>query len=103
MPCDYKLYPADWHEVSRQIRFERAKSRCERCNAENYQPHPVTSSRVVLTVAHQCDCEPLCADLAHLLALCQKCHNNLDSPKRQRNASRTRRARKNNREMFEIE
>lgn len=51
-------YPKDWHAISRSIR-ERSGGRCEftetnglRCEALNGQPHPLTGSRVVLTVAH---------------------------------------------------
>lgn len=33
MPIDYSKYPADWHDISRHIRFERAKGRCEQCGA----------------------------------------------------------------------
>lgn len=58
------LYPADWPEISLHIRTVRAEGRCEcvgecgrhpgpdRCTALNGKPHPVTGSRVVLTVAH---------------------------------------------------
>lgn len=35
MPINYKNYPPDWHEISRRIRFERAKGRCEWCGAPN--------------------------------------------------------------------
>jgi hypothetical protein len=45
-------YPADWPAISRRIRFERAGNKCEQCGATNHAPHPVTGSRVVLTVAH---------------------------------------------------
>lgn len=50
-------YPKDWKQIAASIR-ERASNRCEGspdfpdCRAENGQPHPVTGSRVVLTVAH---------------------------------------------------
>lgn len=33
MPIDYSKYPSDWHEISRQLRFERAQSICE-CTGE---------------------------------------------------------------------
>lgn len=36
MPMDIKNYPDNWHEISREIRFDRAKSRCERCGVRNY-------------------------------------------------------------------
>ena len=90
MPIDYRNYPADWRERSREIRFGRARGLCERCGAENYKPHPETGSRVVLTVAHQCECVPLCAEPSHLLALCQCCHLRQDAKLHAANARRTR-------------
>jgi hypothetical protein len=33
MPCDYRDYPEDWHEISDRIRFERAGGKCEQCGA----------------------------------------------------------------------
>lgn len=35
MPIDYKRYPNAWKELSRRIRFERAKGRCEQCGAKH--------------------------------------------------------------------
>jgi hypothetical protein len=52
MPIDYTEYPDNWKEISEYIRFERAGNKCETCGAENYKPHPITGSKVVLTVAH---------------------------------------------------
>jgi 5-methylcytosine-specific restriction endonuclease McrA len=73
-------YPADWKAISLAVR-ERAGQRCEWCPAENGKPHPVTGSRVVLTVAHLNhkpeDCAP-----ENLRALCQRCHNTYDAPMR---------------------
>jgi hypothetical protein len=77
-------YPRDWRSISKAIRFERAKGRCEcagvcgydhggRCGAKHGREHPVTDSRVVLTVAHLNhtpeDCRP-----ENLVAMCQRCH-----------------------------
>ena len=76
-------YPADWPLRSRFVRFVRARNRCEWCGAENGKPHPVTGSRVVLTVAHVDDHRPEAASLLNLAALCQKCHNGHDAPMRQ--------------------
>jgi hypothetical protein len=57
-------------------------------------------AKVVLTVAHLdavgdvCRCQDrtgfLCANPAHVKAMCQKCHNTYDRPKRNRNAAATR-------------
>lgn len=36
MPCNYKRdYPADWKEISKRIRFERAGGKCEWCKKPN--------------------------------------------------------------------
>ena len=48
-PENRKRYPKDWALRSRFVRHYRARDRCEWCQAENGQPHPITSSRVVLT------------------------------------------------------
>lgn len=86
-------YPPDWKSISLRIRA-RAGWRCEWCGAENSQPHPVTGSRVVLTVAHYPDDNPAnCAD-DNLLALCQKCHNTLDAPLRARHRKETLRTKR---------
>ena len=77
-------YPKDWKLRSRFVRFYRAKNRCEWCGAENYQPHPVTGSSVILTVAHVHDDRPEASSLLNLAALCQWCHNRYDAPARQR-------------------
>ena len=79
-----RLYPPDWAEISRRIRFERAKGRCEWCGAENYAPHPDTGSKVILTVAHL-DHNPANNADDNLAALCQRCHNRYDGPKRASN------------------
>lgn len=95
-------YPADWSEISKRIRFERAGNRCEWCGAENGKPHPITGSRVVLTVAHLGvplpDGQPGdrfntmdCRD-ENLAALCQRDHLNYDRPFHVR--TRKRRAKK---------
>ena len=77
-----KRYPKDWKARSRFVRFYRARNRCEWCCAENYQPHPVTGSKVVLTVAHVYDHRPEAASLLNLAALCQRCHNRHDAAHR---------------------
>jgi 5-methylcytosine-specific restriction endonuclease McrA len=70
-------YPSNWKIISMYVRFVRADNRCEWCRAENYKPHPLTGSKVVLTVAHL-DHTPENVSLTNLAALCQKCHNNYD-------------------------
>jgi hypothetical protein len=68
-------------------------------------------SRIVLTVAHLdaegdiCRCQDetgfLCANPDHVKAMCQKCHNSYDRPKRNKNAKITNEAKKDaNRGLF---
>lgn len=79
-------YPKDWPAISKAVRDE-AGNRCEGspawpdCRAENGKPHPITGSRVVLTVAHL-DHQPENCDRANLRAWCQRCHNAYDAPMR---------------------
>lgn len=89
-PANRARYPADWGLRSRYVRFIRARNRCEWCGAANQQPHPITGSRVVLTAAHVFDHRPEAAGLLNLAALCQRCHNRHDAPRR---AEKRRRAR----------
>ena len=90
------LYPDNWKAVSLEVR-KRAGWRCEgspaypECRAENGQPHPVTGSKVVLTVAHL-DHDPANGDRSNLKAWCQRCHNTYDQTFRQNNARNRRRA-----------
>lgn len=82
-PENKARYPKDWPEISRRIRFERAENRCERivdgqrCEAINGQPHPITGSKVVLTVAHLDHTPENCSD-ENLMAMCQRCHLRYD-------------------------
>lgn len=76
------LYPKDWRQISLSIRV-RANNICEMegCGAVNGQPHPLTGSKVVLTVAHL-DHDPRNCDPLNLKAWCQRCHNTYDAPTR---------------------
>ena len=100
------LYPPEWAEVSLAIRTLRAAGQCEctgecglhrthpgprRCVEINDHPAQWAKGKVVLTVAHLCLCEPLCADPQHLKAMCNRCHLRLDHPLHQRHAAETRR------------
>lgn len=80
-PENKARYPKDWKAISRRIRFERAQNRCEGCGAENYKSHPVTGSKVILTVAHLNHTPEDCRD-ENLKAFCQKCHNAYDAEHR---------------------
>jgi hypothetical protein len=117
MPIDYSKYPADWHEISKRIRFERAKGCCEWCGVQNgaigaRDRHGVwhddsdiqmmnsdygmslfgleypKTIRIVLTVAHHPDPNPMNCAEDNLHCLCQRCHNRLDAPMRARNRKR---------------
>lgn len=116
MPVDMSRYPPDWKEIRTRI-LERAEHKCERCQIANhalgYRDHagrfwsddeidrldggdtidekPWRCIRIVLTIAHIHDPDPMnCAD-DNLQALCQQCHNRLDAPMRARHAAETRR------------
>lgn len=101
MPIDYRRYPADWHALSRHLRFGRAGGRCEWCGAEHGKLHPVTGRRVVLSCAHLGlskpdgtpgdksdvhDCRP-----ENIAVLCQRCHLNFDRADALRTRRRKRR------------
>jgi hypothetical protein len=90
MPMQRERYPTDWEAISLRIRAERAGWKCEWCGAEHGQPHPVTGSKVILTVAHL-DHDPAnCAD-DNLAALCQLEHLRYDAKHHAANAAATRR------------
>ena len=87
---DKSLYPTNWQSIRAHI-LERDKHRCKWCGAANYQPHPETGARVVLTIMHWPDHNPAnCAD-DNLAAACQACHNRMDAPMRSAHAAETRR------------
>jgi len=98
-------YPKDWPAISRRIR-ERAGNRCEGspaypdCRAVNGEPHPVTGSRVVLTVAHL-DHTPEHVEDDNLRAWCNRCHLTYDAAHHARNAAATRRARRASGDLFD--
>jgi 5-methylcytosine-specific restriction endonuclease McrA len=75
-------YPRDWKAIRAGI-LARAGNICENegCGASNGQPHPITGSKVVLTIAHL-DHTPENCDPANLRAWCQRCHNAYDAPTR---------------------
>lgn len=82
MPIDYKKYPANWAEIREAVRA-RSGNRCEgspfypECRAENGKPHPVTGSKVVLTVAHL-DHDTTNNAMENLRHWCQRCHLRYD-------------------------
>jgi 5-methylcytosine-specific restriction endonuclease McrA len=94
MPIDRSLYPPNWDEISKAVKDETGWC-CEgspafpNCHIAHGQPHPVTGSIVVLTVAHL-DHNPAHNERANLRAWCQRCHNTYDRTHRIKNARRTR-------------
>ena len=80
-------YPKEWPTISLWVRV-CAGWRCEWCDAIQGAPHPLTKSRVVLTVAHMNhtpeDCRP-----DNLRALCQRCHLRYDAVHHRTTRSRT--------------
>lgn len=95
-------YPANWSDISRHIRFERAGGRCEcigecgrgthpgRCPNEHGGTAYGTGSEVVLTTAHLNhqpeDCRP-----ENLRAMCQGCHLHYDAEHHRQTRAETRR------------
>ncbi|MFC3674706.1 hypothetical protein [Ferrovibrio xuzhouensis] len=86
-PENKARYPANWSsEIVPAVRA-RSGGRCEfevdggRCPALQGEPHPITGSKVVLTVAHL-DHQPENCDMANLKDACQRCHNRYDMPMR---------------------
>lgn len=89
-PENRARYAKDWKAISLEVR-DAAGWRCEGspafpdCRAANAEPHPVTGSVVVLTVAHlnhtpEDNGEP--GNRPNLKAWCQRCHNTYDMPMR---------------------
>lgn len=104
-PENKARYPADWKAVAASAR-KRANDECEGspafpdCRAKNGQPHPVTGSMVVLTVAHL-DHQPENCEPANLRAWCQRCHLNYDKHHHAQTAYATRKAAAGTTDMFE--
>jgi hypothetical protein len=76
-------YPPHWKDIRAKI-LERAGHKCEGssaypdCRAVNYEPHPVTGSKVVLTIGHLKEPVEDCSD-ENLKAWCQRCHLTYDA------------------------
>lgn len=82
-------YPREWPTISLWVRV-CAGWRCEWCDAVQAEPHPVTGSKVVLTVAHVHDPAPENCTPGNLAALCQRCHLNHDRAHHLANSAETR-------------
>lgn len=94
-PENRDRYPPDWPQIRARI-LARADNRCEGspqypdCRIENGAAHPVTGSRVVLTIGHL-DHTPENCDPANLRAWCQRCHLTYDHEHHMQTAYATRR------------
>lgn len=77
MPMNRKLYPANWDEISREVK-DRAGWRCQLCGKDCRPPgEPLDTHRNTLTTAHL-DHDPTNHDTARLAALCAPCHLRYD-------------------------
>ena len=103
-PENRDRYPKDWPEISRRVRA-RANWQCEGspaypdCRAWNGDPHPVTGSVVVLTVAHLDRTPENCSD-ENLRAMCQRCHLTYDRDQHEQNKIRDRHEEADTQELF---
>lgn len=92
-PENRARYPKTWKQMVAQAR-ERSGDRCEcdgkcgiehdggRCDVANGQPHPVTGSKVVLTLAHEHGVALEETSIERMFHACQRCHNRYDAPMR---------------------
>ncbi|MFD4740582.1 hypothetical protein ACFWNQ_24940 [Streptomyces virginiae] len=102
-PENRDRYPANWPEISAEIRFARAQGRCEclgecgrgthdgRCPNVHGGAAYGTGSKVCLTTAHL-DHQPENCDPANLRAMCNGCHLHYDREHHRQTAAATRRA-----------
>ena len=103
-PENRARYPKDWATISIEVR-ERAGWRCEGspafpdCRAQHGEPHPVTLSAVVLTVAHLNHTPEDCRD-ENLKAWCQRCHNRYDMAERKRGIKQRAKAKMADSDLF---
>lgn len=87
-PENIGRYPADWRTAIVPAVRERSGNCCEGspaypdCRAPNGEPHPVTGSKVVLTVAHLEHDDLETRDIERMRHWCQRCHNTYDAKMR---------------------
>lgn len=98
-PENRDRYPENWDEISKEIRFGRAKGRCE-CEGECGTGHMgrcprrhgqqlSPQAKVVLTTAHL-NHTPEDCDRDNLKGMCQRCHLGYDRKHHAETAARTR-------------
>lgn len=110
-PENRARYPSEWAAISRNVRLAalwhcQCDGRCggkscgvplsrrgagRICGAFDGNPHPITGSKVILTVAHL-DHTPENCDPANLMAMCQACHLSYDADHHAETARATRAA-----------
>ena len=95
-PENKDRYPKNWKEIRKRI-LKRARNQCEWCDAKNHEPHPITGSEVVLTIAHM-DHTPENCDPKNLRAMCQRCHLRYDRHHHAATARKTRETKRLKRE-----
>ncbi len=89
---DRSKYPSNWKQITAFQRL-RAGDKCELCGAAQGKAHPVTGSKVVLTVHHiERGIGAEEHEYPNLIVLCQRCHLRLDLRKHISNAKATRAA-----------
>lgn len=93
-PENAARYPANWDVIATGVKRD-AGWRCEGspaypdCRAAHGSTHPVTGSRVVLTVGHL-DHQPENCARSNLKAWCQRCHLTYDKGHHAKTAATTR-------------
>ena len=106
-PENKARYPENWDAISFTLRRE-AGFICQGspdypdCRAEQGKPHPVTGSKVVLTVGHL-NHQPEDCRRENMRVWCQRCHLNYDRDHHAANAAETRRNKKAIRDLFDDE
>lgn len=103
-PENKARYPANWKEISLDIRGNRAKWRCEcdgRCGRKHWDGRCLRPDKRIikrdyetgctLTVAHL-DHQPENCDPENLMAMCEACHNKYDAKERAAGRKRRRQA-----------
>jgi len=106
MPIDYSKYPPNWETEIRPRILERDGHKCKECKVPNYAYRNNKTGewtlnemqaetwacvdeakvvRIILTIAHANDPDPMNCQDDNLAALCQRCHNQLDANMRARN------------------
>ena len=104
-PENRTRYPAEWPAISTQLK-EAADWKCQgsprfpQCRARHGSAHPVTGSKVVLTVGHL-DHTPENCERTNLRVWCQRCHLNYDAQHHAQTAYATRKAAAGTADLFE--